>query len=227
MHTKLKHFFWAFALLACFPLYSLGQLWIFQSQRNGQDFATQLTTDTASWINAHLLLMLGIMLMIPAYLAISNYVRETKGKPWLDWSTLFLGLGTFVLFGQFTIDLLLPTVFASAKEQGYIILEQTQENPIIKACFYENGNVFFLFKYIDVNLFAQLFLGIGLYRSKKVPKWALVIYLIALLATQMGMALGPVYGRIIKRSGYALFSASFLPIAWYYLQTVFSNRTAE
>jgi putative Mn2+ efflux pump MntP len=227
MHTQIKHIFWATCLLICYPLYSIGQLWIFQSQRDQPDLYTSLSSDASPWVNAHILLILGIMSMIPAYLAISHYVRETKAKSWLDWSTLFLCLGTFVLFGQFTIDLIIPPVFSSTKDQGYTVLEQMQENPVVKALFYDNSQLFILFKFLDLNLLAQICLAVGLVLSKKLPKWALAVFFIALLATQLGMVLGPVYGRIIKRSGYALFSVSFLPIAWFYLKAGLSRAFSK
>ena len=92
-------------------------------------------------------------------------------------------------------------------------LHKIKENTVIKALFYDNSQLFFLFKFLDLWMLTQICLGTALVVSKKLPKWALVIFFVALLLCSFGIIIHPVYGRIIKRLGYALFSVAFIPLA--------------
>jgi hypothetical protein len=212
MFTKFKNSFIIISLLCCYPLYSVGQLWLFFSQKQEADFYENLTKHTGDWVNTHLILMAAVMLMIPAYWAVSRYLSDTKHGYLAALSTFFISLSTFVLFGQFTIDLCLVDIFSLPKEQAYAILDKIQENWVTKALFYDNSQLFFLLKYFDFALIGQLLLGFAMVLSKKIPKWAWILFFVALVLTQVGIALHPVYGRILKRSSYALWSVAFLPI---------------
>lgn len=212
MFAKLKNIFLIISLLCCYPLYSVGQLWLFFSQKKEADFYENITKHTGDWVNTHLILMAAIVLMIPAYWAISRYLSDTKHGYLAALSTFFISLSTFVLFGQFTIDLCLVDIFSLPKEQAYAILDKIQGNWTIKALFYDNSQLFFLLKYFDFALIGQLLLGFAMALSKKIPKWAWVLFFVALVLTQVGIALHPFYGRILKRSSYALLSVAFLPI---------------
>jgi hypothetical protein len=104
-------------------------------------------------------------------------------------------------------------VFKLPKEAAYHILDKIQNNFPISALFYNNSKLFVLFKYADLTLLGHLFLGIALFFSKKIPVWAKVTFLIALLLTQLGILIDPYYGRIIKRLSYSFISVSLLPVA--------------
>jgi hypothetical protein len=79
--------------------------------------------------------------------------------------------------------------------------------------FYDNSTFLPWLKYADLTFSSHLLLGVAMVVSKKVPAWAIVVFIIAFLLTQFGILIHPVYGRIIKRASYALLSVSWLPIA--------------
>jgi hypothetical protein len=218
--NKVKTYFLVFCLLSCYPLYSFGQMWLFVTDQQIDDFYQKITKHSADWINAHLILMLAIVLMIPAFLAINRYLKSV----WSQISVFFISLSVFVLFGQFTIDLCLIEIFRLPEKQAYEVLENIQNNAVIKALFYDNSKLFFLFKFLDFALIAQITMGIALVKSNKIPKWALVIFFIALLLTFLGILFHPIYGRIIKRVSYSLFSVSFIPIAIALFQSSSKNN---
>jgi hypothetical protein len=210
---KLKNIFWFVSLVFCYTLYSAGQIWLFISKQNEKEFYNILTKQSSDWVNAHLILMLSLLLVIPAYLGIKEYLKTSKQSNWIDLSIFFICLWSFVLFGQFTIDLCLVEIFHLPQETAYEILDKIQSNAVIKTLFYDNSKIFVLFKFLDFWMIAQICLGIALVVSKKIPKWALLLFFIALLLTTFGIIIHPVYGRIIKRLSYTLISVSFFPIA--------------
>jgi hypothetical protein len=218
MQTKLKHYFWAISLLLCYPLYSIGQVLLLMNMRQESKFYKQLVDHSSEWINSHLFMMLALLFLFPAFLAINDYLKDTKASVWMQLSLFFTAIFCFVLFGQFTIDLVLVPVFQHlGMEQSYSVLEQIQGNYFINALFYDNSKLLGIFKYIDIGLWGQLFLGIALAVSKKVPKWAVYLFFAVLLTTNFAMLI-PEYGRLIKRISYAFWSVSFLPIVGYYVK---------
>jgi hypothetical protein len=211
--TKLKNIFWFVSLLFCYTLFSVGQIWLFISKQNEKEFYNILTKQSSDWVNAHLVLMLSLLLTIPAYFGIKEFLKTSKQNYWIDLSIFFICLWAFVLFGQFTIDLCLVEIFHLQQETAYEILDKIKANSIINALFYDNSKIFTLFKFLDLWMIAQICLGIALVASTKIPKWALILFFIALLLTTFGILIHPFYGRVIKRLSYTLFSVSFLPIA--------------
>ena len=224
MFTKLKSIFWVISILFCYPLYSLGQILLFVSKQNEPEFYDRITMHPNEWIGAHLVLMVAITLMIPAYLGITNYLKGSKYVFYAELSTFFICISVFTLFGQYTIDLCTVDLFNLPKENSYKILDKIQNDPLIKPLFYDNSKLFFLLKFADFTTLGQLFLGIAFILSKKIPKWAIIVFFIALLLTQFGILIHPVYGRIIKRLSYTLFSISFLPIVVGIIRLNFNSK---
>jgi hypothetical protein len=129
MFTKLKSIFWVISILLCYPLYSVGQILLFVSKQNENEFYDRITRHPNDWINAHLILMAGIALMIPAYLAISNYLKDSKYFFFAELSTFFICISVFILLGQYTIDLCTVDLFSLPKEKSYEILDKIQNDP--------------------------------------------------------------------------------------------------
>lgn len=218
MQTKLKHYFWAMSLLICYPLYSIGQILLLMNMRQESEFYKQLVNHGSEWVNSHLFMMAALLFLIPAFLAINDYLKDTKASFLMQLSLFFTVLFCFVLFGQFTIDLALVPIFQHlGMEQSYSVLDQIQENYYINALFYDNSKLLGIFKYMDIGLWGQLLLGIALAISKKAPKWAVYLFFAVLLTTNFAMLI-PEHGRLIKRISYAFWSISFLPMAWYYIK---------
>ncbi|HLA57528.1 MAG TPA: hypothetical protein VK622_02145 [Puia sp.] len=213
MFRKLKSVFWVMSILLCYPLYSLGQLLLFGSKQNEPEIYLRITRHPNEWLNAHLVLMVAVTLMIPAYLGITNYFKGTKYILFAELGIFFICISVFVLFGQYTIDLCTVDLFNLPEKTSYEILDRIQNDTLIKPLFYDNSQLFILLKYFDFTVLGQLCVGIIFILSKKMPRWAIIVFFIALLLTQFGILIHPVYGRIIKRLSYTLFSVSFLPIA--------------
>lgn len=213
MILKLKYVLWAISILLSYPLYSLGQIYLFLSKQKEAEFYDLINKYPEEWVTAHIFLILSLTLLIPVFIALCEYFKNTTSYIYIQLSTLFILLSIFPLFGQFTIDLCLVEIFKLPKEIAYQTLNKIQNNPIINSLFYNNSKLFFLLKYADLTLLGQFFLGIALLLSKKVPVWTKILFFIALLLTQLGILIDPYYGRIIKRLSYSLISISLLPIA--------------
>lgn len=224
MQVKLRNTVWAISLLLCYPLYSLGQIYLFHSKQKEAEFYTLLNKYPDEWIQAHVILLLSQILLIPSFIALCAYFKNTKANAYIQLSTVFTILSAFALFGQFTIDLCLVDLVHLPQETAYQTLDAIQNNPVIKPLFYDNSRLFILFKYLDLSLLGQVFLGVALVISRKIPTWAIVLFGIALLLTQFGILLGPYSGRIIKRLSYSLFSISLVPVAVSIFKNKYQNR---
>lgn len=213
MYKQFKNAFWAIALLACFPLYSLGQVLLYLQDQNQRDFYNIITKNASSWVNSHLILMFSLLLMIPAYLGIGAYLRNRNYPIWFGISFFFLILSIFSMFGQFTIDLCLVEIFKLPRDESFFILEKIKTNKVIEALFYDNSKLFFLLKYLDFWFLSQIALAAAFLTARKLPKWELAIFFVALLLTQLGPVIDPFYGKVIKRVAYTLLSFAYFPIA--------------
>ncbi len=212
MIVKLKYVFWAISILLSYPLYSLGQIYLFISKQKATEFYDLLNRYPNEWIITHIILLTSLVLLVPAFIGLCSYFKNTQSYNYILLSTLFIILSIFPLFGQFTIDLCFIEIFKLPKEIAYQTLDKIQNNTIVNSLFYNNAKLFFLLKYADLTLIGQIFLGIALLLSKKVPAWAKFLFVIALLLTQLGILIDPYYGRVIKRLSYSLISISLLPI---------------
>jgi hypothetical protein len=213
MILKFRNFIWSISILLSYPLYSIGQIYLFISKQKEAEFYDLINKYPGEWIAAHIFLIISLILLVPAFIGLCNYFKNTRSYTYIQFSTFFIILSIFPLLGQFTIDLCLIEIFKLPKELAYQTLDKIQNNFLISSLFYDNSKLFILFKYADLTLLGQIFLGIALFISKKIPMWAKVIFLIALLLIQLGILIDPYYGRIIKRLSYSLISVSLFPIA--------------
>lgn len=226
MFTQFKNGFWAFCLLLCFPLYSIGQILLFIHDQNHPDFYIGIHKYSSNWVNVHLVLMVALLLMIPAFLAIGSFLKNRNYPIWFGLSFSFTILSIFVMFGQFTIDLCLVEIFKLPQDQAYLLLDKIQTNSIIGALFYNNSKLFFLLKYLDFWFLSQICLAVAFLKARKLPKWALSVFFIALVLTQLGMLFHPFYGKIIKQLSYSIYSVAYIPIAIYIIKNKRSKVTS-
>ena len=210
---KFRNIIWATSILLSYPLYSIGQIFLFLSKRKDPDFYNLITKYPGEWITAHVFLMISLVLLVPAYISLCHYFKNSRSYSFIQLSTFFTILAVFVLFGQFTIDLCIVDIFKLPRETAYQTLNGIQNDPLISSLFYNNAKLFILFKYADLTLLGQLFLGITLLLSKRIPIWAKILFFVALILTQFGILIDPYYGRMIKRLSYSLISISLAPIA--------------
>ena len=135
MILKLKNVIWAVSILLSYPLYSIGQIYLFISKQKEPDFYDLLNKYPNEWVTAHIFLLISLILLIPAFIGLCNYFKNTRSYNYILVSTLFIILSIFPLFGQFTIDLCLIEVFKLPKEAAYQILDKIQNNFLISALF--------------------------------------------------------------------------------------------
>ena len=227
MILKLRNVIWAISILLSYPLYSLGQIYLFISKQKQSEFYYLINKYPKEWISPHIFLIISLILLIPAFIGLCNYFKNTKSYNFIQLSTFFVILSIFPLLGQFAIDLCFIEIFKLPKEIAYQTSDKIQNNNIINSLFYNNSKLFFLLKYADLTLLGQVFLGIALVLSKKVRTWTKILFFVALLLTQLGILIDPYYGRIIKRLSYSLISISLLPIAITILKRTGSKIVSE
>ncbi len=213
MYTQFKNGFWAFCLLAAFLLYSIGQILLLVHERSHADLYTRLSKFDSLWVNAHLILMLSLLLMIPAFLAIGSFLKNRKHPIWFGASFVFTVLSILVQFGQFSIDLCLTELFELPKDEAIVIYEKLRNSAIVEGLFYDNSKIFSFLRYLDLWFLGQICLAGAFLKARKLPMWSLIIFFLALMLTQLGALIFPVFGKTSNYLGYIFYSIAYIPIA--------------
>jgi hypothetical protein len=200
-------------LLACYPVFAIGQLWLYMSSVRLPAMQDRLTTGASDWVNAHLLLIVSLALIIKAYLAISDYLRPTRGGWMASLAVFITAVSIFALLGKYTVDLVLVEVFRLPPDLAQQTLERIQGNAVIGALFIGPASLINVFRIIELPMVANLLLGAAFIFSGKIPRWAIGVFIIAFFLSNFGMLLHPVYGMFIKNASYMLYSVAFFPVA--------------
>lgn len=225
MYTKCKNGFWAFCLLVSFPLYAIGQIMLLAYDQTQRDFYLRLTKDSSGWVAAHLIVMLSLIMMIPAFIAIGAFLKNRKHPIWFGLSFFFTILFLFVMFGQYTIDLCLVEVFKLPRDQAHFVLERIQSNPVVEALFFDNSRLFHVLRYLDFWFLGQICLAGAFLVARKLPLWALTLFFMAMILTELGPLLFPVFGKTVRLLGYVFYSPAYVPIAVHLFKNK-NNRNA-
>jgi hypothetical protein len=201
------------SLLACYPVFAIGQVWLLRLSERMNSVHEQLTAGGSAWINAHLLLIISLALIIKAYLAISEYLRPTGGGWAASFAVFFTALSIFALLGKYTVNLIMVEVFKLPKDLALLTMERIHGNAVISALFSGSSSLINILRIIELPMLANILLGIAFIASGKIPRWAIFVFLVALVLTSIGHLLHPIYGPWIRSFSYVLYSVSFLPIA--------------
>lgn len=167
MNKKIKKYFGATSLVFSYLLFSVGQFWLFFTKSKESGLYERINNYGNEWINSHLVLLIGVLLIVPATLAINSYLTEKRGKFLTELGTVFVFLGVFSLVGQYVIDFLLVEVFTLEKAAAYSMLDKIQANQLIQFLFYGLAGAWFI---------GQILIGLGLAVSKAVPRWAIFVF---------------------------------------------------
>lgn len=200
MSQLFKKYFWVASLIFGYLLFSVGQFWLFFTKSKESGLYERINNYGNDWVNSHLVLLLGVLLIIPATLAINFHLTGKRGKFLTEIGTFFVFLGVFSLVGQFVIDFLLVEIFTLEKTTAYSILEKIQANQLISFLFYSLAGAWFI---------GQILVGLGLTFSKSVPPWAIFAFFFGLVVILAGQLIH----NLVGKSGYLLFSIAYLPIA--------------
>lgn len=200
-------------LLACYPLFAIGQLWLYRSTQQMPALQDRLTTGASDWVNAHLLLIVSLALIIKAYLAISDYLRPTRGGWMASLAVFITAVSIFALLGRYTVDLVMVEVFKLPQDLAQQTLERIQGNAVISALFTGPNSLINVFRIIELPMIANILLGASFIASGKIPRWAILVFVTAFFLSSVGHLLNTSYGMLIKNLSYMLFSVSFLPVA--------------
>jgi hypothetical protein len=200
-------------LLACYPVFAIGQIWLYRSAVRLPAMQDRLTVGAAEWVNAHLILIVSLALIIKAYLAISDYLRPTRGG-WMASLAVFLtAVSIFTLLGKYTVNLVMVEVFRLPPNLALQTMERIQGNAVISALFTGSSSLINILRIIELPMLANILLGAAFVSSGKIPRWAILVFITAFFLSSAGHLLHPVYGPMIKNLSYVLFSLSFLPVA--------------
>jgi hypothetical protein len=213
MFQPIKYSSRSLTLLVCYPVFAIGQLWLYRSAQQMPDLNDRLTIGAADWVNAHLLLIVSLALIIKAYLAISDYLRPTRGG-WMASLAVFLtAVSIFTLLGRYTVDLVMVEVFRLPQDLAQQTLERIEGNAVISALFTGPNSLINIFRIIELPMIANILLGAAFITCGKIPRWAIIVFITAFFLSSAGHLLHPTYGMLIKNVSYMLFSVSFLPVA--------------
>lgn len=226
MFIKTKNAFWAFCLLACFPLYSIGQILLLVHENSPTDLYLKMTRHSQQWTQAHLVLMLSLLMMIPAFLAIGSFLKNRRHPIWFGMSFLFTILSVFSLFGQYCVDLCMVDIFSLPKDQAMSVYQKIQSNKVTNSLFFDNSQLFSALRYLDFWFIGQIFLAGAFLVARKLPVWSLIVFFVALTLTQLGPLFMPHFGKTAKWVGFAFYSMAYYPIAVYIIQNKKSKSTA-
>jgi len=213
MFQPIKYSSRSLTLLACYPVFAIGQIWLYRASERLPAMQDRLTTGATEWVNAHLILIVSLALIIKAYLAISDYLRPTRGG-WMASLAVFLtAVSIFALLGKYTVNLVMVEVFRLPPNLAIQTMERIQGNAVISALFTGSSSLINILRIIELPMLANILLGAAFITSGKIPRWAVLVYIAAFLLSSFGMVLHPVYGMLIKNASYVLFSVAFLPVA--------------
>jgi hypothetical protein len=111
-------------------------------------------------------------------------------------------LGAFFLCGQYVIDLVLVPAFEGlTEEQAYVIVDNIRNHGLIGLVFYD---------LVGIWAIGQVLMIIALSRVPVYPKWAIILYSVALIAVLAGNSVH----TIVQRSAYALITVALIPLVF-------------
>ncbi len=201
-------------LLLGYPAFAIGQYWLFSLGQSYPQLYDRLTLGGGDWIKAHLLLTVSLLLLFKGYLAISDYLRPTKGGWMASLSVFLTAVSVFVMLGQYAINLVLVEVFKMPREMAEQTLTNIQSNPVIHFLYREPGSSIGGFQYMLLPVVANLLMGAAFFFSGKIPKWAVWTFFAAFLVTNFCDFTRLGFGGWMHYGGYLLYAISFVPVAF-------------
>jgi hypothetical protein len=201
-------------LLLGYPAFAIGQYWLFSLSKSYPELYDRLTLGGGDWIKAHLLLTVSLLLLFKGYLAISDYLRPTKGGWMASLSVFLTAVSVFVMLGQYAINLVLVEVFKMPRQMAEQTLANIQSNPVIHFLYREPGSSIGGFQFMLLPVVANLLMGSAFVFSGKIPRWAIVSFFAAFLITNFCDFTRLGFGGWIHYTGYILYAVSFVPVAF-------------
>lgn len=201
-------------LLLGYPAFAMGQYWLFSMSQDYPQLYERLTLGSGDWVKAHLLLTVSLLLLFKGYLAISDYLRPTKGGWMASLSVFLTAVSVFVMLGQYAINLVLVEVFKMPRAMAEQTLANIQANPVIQFLYREPGSSIGGFQYMLLPVVANLLMGSAFLFSGKIPKWAFWTFLAAFLVTNFCDFTRLGFGGWMHYAGYFLYAISFIPVAF-------------
>jgi hypothetical protein len=200
-------------LLLCYPILVVGQYWLQQGHEEMPLLYDRLTVGAREWIYAHLLLTVAMLLLFKAYLAISDYLRPTRGGWMASFAVFLTAISVFVMIGQYAIDLALVEIFKLPRELAVQTLEGIRANAVIRFLYLEPGSATGSFPLMLLPVLANVFMGMAFWFSGKMPSWSAWLFILAFGITNFCAFTQVGFGGWMHMAGYLLYSVAFIPVA--------------
>jgi hypothetical protein len=201
-------------LLLCYPVLVLGQYWLTSAHQEYPVLYDKLTLGSRDWVYGHLVLTVAMLLLFKAYLAISDYLRPTRGAWMASFSVFTTAIFVFVMIGQYAINLALADIYRMPPAMAEQTLQHIRANPVIRFLYMEPGAATGGFQLMLLPVMANVLMGMAFWFSGKLPAWSAWVFSLAFCVTNFCAFTGIGYGGWIHMTGYLLYSVSFLPVAW-------------
>lgn len=130
----------SFPLLFLFA--GLGMLWLLPVD-TAPNFFEQWRINADRWVEAHIILLIGTMFMIPSSIAVRSQINDRLKSNIATIMVVIVALTVPLLVGQYAIDFVNPYL-ANAGADGANIYNSMQDDVLITTLFYGIPNLVFL-----------------------------------------------------------------------------------
>ena len=198
--SKIIKLLWAACLPGSFILAGAGILWLYTFRVTEGGFYERLVALESTWINSHILLLAGTILMIPAALGIWRVVGRSKGAWLADIGLVIVMIFSFFLAGQYAIDFVMPLI-AKAGGEALSVHNALFDTPITNILFYNLPETVFL---------GFIALTAALVWSGNIPRNLSIVLVVLWIAVFAGNILDQV---LVARIASLLIGFAFIPVA--------------
>lgn len=169
-----------------FLLAGIGMLLLLKVDSASGDFFSRIAHHESNWVNAHIILLISTMLLLPAAIGIRLELKHNVIGAMANALIIFVAVTSILLAGQYAIDLIIPLLVDVGGEalKIHTLLFRT---PLLDLLFYKLPNLAFL---------AMFFLTCTLFWNEKVPKKFAVLLLLVWLFVLLGNLIAPLFQRI-------------------------------
>ncbi len=169
-----------------FLLAGIGMLLLLKVDGASGDFFSRIANHESNWVNAHILLLVSTMLLLPASIGIRLELKHKVIGVIANGLIIIVAVTSILLAGQYVIDLIIPLLVAIGGE-ALKLHELLFSTPLLDILFYQLPNLAFL---------AMFLLTCTLFGNEKVPKKIAGLLLLVWLFVLLGNLIAPLFQRI-------------------------------
>lgn len=186
------------AIPGTFLLSGAGMLWLLAVENAPGNFFQQVLTRESAWLGAHLLLLLGTILLLPAALTMRSAIMDKKSGLVATLLILIIAPTAMLLGGQYAIDFVVPLI-AKVGGEATKVHALLSLSPFVDLLFYKLPNLVFL---------AMMLLSFLLVWRGPLSGWQAALIVINWFAVLLANLVHPAF----QRGAILSLAISFIPL---------------